>query len=90
MSCQHDAGEGSLCRDENNKDVFIFSTENCCLTSDIACVCLCCVDQQFRAYTQGYTKYSLIPLPLAAPVVESSKEHLLKYGPESQFLSTST
>ena len=27
MSCQWDAGEGSLCRDENNKDVFIFSTE---------------------------------------------------------------
>ena len=29
MSCQHDAGEGSLCRDENNKDVFIFSTDEC-------------------------------------------------------------
>lgn len=25
MPCQWDAGEGSLCRDKNNKDVFIFS-----------------------------------------------------------------
>lgn len=40
MSCQHDAGEGSLCRNENNKDVFIFSTE--CLTSDIVCLCELC------------------------------------------------
>lgn len=50
MSCQRDAREGSLCRDENNKDVFIFSTDECCFTSvDVCvyvCVCLCVRETQ--------------------------------------------
>lgn len=28
-------------RDKNNKDVFIFSTNKCCLTSDTVCVSVC-------------------------------------------------
>lgn len=47
MSCQHDAGEGSLCRDENNKDVFIFSIKECCHTS-VMCVCVLCEKEYFK------------------------------------------
>lgn len=48
MSCQHDAGEGSLCRDENNKDVFIFSTDECgIIFKNCLFECVCWVEQPF-------------------------------------------
>ncbi len=41
MCCQWDAGEGSLCRDENNKDVYLFSVQMSAFSLLFVCLCVC-------------------------------------------------